>query len=257
VSRDRPGGHIDVAFVDFGQAVGWDLYSWARRFKDTDNFVPTIQSLMADADPVSTIAEAGLPAKVAATFVEERSREAAVARILEDGKAVAWMDEHRRLRIDHEVVLASEAPVYEVRDGVNGTITRESHSLSRDGVPSIVIVTGEQPAAGGDPVWGSALQTTGPTAYTGPYGRVVGFYNRPGVRTKGLADVHAQSILIRNKRLERRLTVSAVAHIALEPGDRVDVVLEGTRLRMVVQALRFVVGSPDPMVLDVLGGYPT
>jgi len=249
--RQRPDGGVRVGVVDYGVPVGWDLYGHPRTFNRGAHTVSTITTLMEMAHPASVVVGPGVSGYLHQGFVEERSQEAAIVTWCADINIVVWMDELRRLHLQGADVLASSPPVYTLSDGPAGTVTKEDHTLSRDGVPSVVVVTGEQPQGKAKPAWAVARQTTGNTAYTGPYGRVTEIINVPTVITNAVAQTTANTFLAHHRRLNRNLQLDAVANPALEPGDRVDAVLDGSHLKLTIDEVRFTIG-PDPMSLTLL-----
>lgn len=246
VGRERPGGTIRVAFVDYGQAVVWDQFGWPVGFHEASPLVSGLQDLFVSCAVTATIADPGIPATLGGTFLEESSREGAVSTICDNAGVVAWVDEHRRLRVQVAAVSAATPAVYTLHDGPNGTVTRESHGLSRDGVASWVVVTGERPQDAENPAIGNAYQTTGPTNVAGPYGRVVIRENRPVLATNAECDLAAATILRQRSRLVRNMQLDAVAHPCLEPGDRIDVSLSGNTFPLILEEVRYDIG-PDAM----------
>ncbi len=250
-NRNRPDGGIRVGVVDYGAPVGWDLFGHPRVYNRGAHVVPSLTTLMEMAHPTSVVQGPSLPGWLRQGFVEERSPESAIVQFCSDGNIVVWMDELRRMHVQVADVLAAAAPVYTLTDGPLGTITKEDHTISRDGVPSVVVVTGEQPQGKAKPAWAVARQASGPTAYTGPYGRVTEVINVPTVISNATAQTTANTFLAQHRRLARDLQLDAVCNPTLEPGDRINVVLDGTTYRMQLQEVRFTIG-PDPMSLSLL-----
>lgn len=240
--RQRPEGTIRVAFVDYGSAVVWDLLAGGWAFDATMNLRSTIESMMEQAATTETIVDPGVPTTLAGAFVDEQSRESVVAHICTDANIVCWVDEWRRLRLQPATVSALTPAVYVLRDGPLGTVTSESHTLSRDGVPSFVVVTGERPQGAEGPVFGMVSQTTGPTAVDGPFGRVVSKQNRPVLTTVAECEAAGHTILARESRLKRDLSIGAVTHPALEPGDRVDTIMGNDTRALAIDEIRFRMG---------------
>ena len=249
VQRERPGGTIRVAFTDFGVAAGWDQFSHPVSYAATDNLQSTIETLLESARLTATIVDPGVPTTLAGAFTEERSRESAIGSICSDADIVAWVDEHRRLRLQPESVTAAMPAVYMLADGPGGTVTQESHGLSRDGVPNYVVVTGERPQDGGDPPWGAwSLEGGGPLDPDGPFGRVVQLANRPVLATQAACEAAAKTILGQEGRLVRDISVSAIAFPCLEPGDRIDFTSGGSTLPTILAEVRYAIG-PDVMAV--------
>jgi hypothetical protein len=246
VQRERPGGTIGVAFVDYGAAVGWDNWFWPVGYSTADPMQGVMETLFESCHLTGTVIDPGVPANVAGTFIEESSRESAVQHLCTDANIVAWVDEHRRLRLQPEPVTAAMPAVYTLSDGKSGTVTRESYGLSRDGVPNYVVVTGERPQDGANPPIGSAFVTTGLFDYNGPYGRVLEVNNRPVLTTNTACDQAAATILAKEGRLQRDMTVDAVAHPCLEPGDRIDLHSGDRVTSTVLDEVRYAIG-PDAM----------
>lgn len=246
VQKERPGGTVRVAFTDYGQAADWDQNGAPMTFAATDNLVGWLEYLLQMAFTIETIVDPGVPTTLAGGFVEEHSKETALQHICTDAGIVVWVDEHRRLRVQLEAVTAASPAVYTLSDGPKGTVTKESHGLSRDGVPNYIYVTGEQPQGDTPPPFGSAFVTSGPFNIYGPYGRVTELPNRPVLTTNAACDAAAATILAREGRLQRDLTVDAVAHPCLEPGDRIDTTLGGFALATILDEVRYNIG-PDPM----------
>lgn len=255
VAHQRPEGTVRVAFVDYGVQAGWDLFFGPWNFAGTEAMAPTIEFLMEECASTATVIDPGVPGTLAGAFVEEQSRESAVGHICNDSDIVCWMDEFRRIRLQPEPVSATTPAVYTLRDGPTGTVTREAQTLSRDGVPSYVIVSGERPQGGGNPVWSLAFQASGPTNVEGPFGRVIQIANRPVLTTSDACLAAARTILAQQSRLVRDLRLSAVTHPALEPGDRVDVILEDRGMPMVIEEIRFAMGV-DAMEVSVVEAQP-
>ena len=246
VERSRPGSTIDVAFVDYGAMLGWCELVGPIGINAGHSLADWITNFCWIAGPTGYVYDPGVPATVPTSFVEQGSHESGLAKLCTDDNIVVWLDEKRRVRVQPADVLDSTPAVWTFADGENGTIVTENHSLSRDGVPAAVVVTGETPQGAQAPVTGQAYQSTGPTRWGGPYGYVRQRANRPVLNSQAAADAAARTILDQQRRLKRQVDLTAVTHPGLEPGDRVDVVSAGERFAMVLQAASFRL-SPNPM----------
>ncbi len=107
---------------------------------------------------------------------------------------------------------------WEVKAGAGGVMVRANRSLSRDGVPNAMVVTGE----GADelaPVRAIAIdaQPSSPTFFGGPFGRIPRFYSSPFITTATQAQNAAQSLLRRYLGAPYDVGLSAVPNPALQP----------------------------------------
>lgn len=122
------------------------------------------------------------------------------------------------------VPVVNDVAQAELIDGENGTMTAAEMSLSRVGRPNGIVVLGENPANPNGAVRGVALDTGSgsPTAWGGPYGKVLGDPIRSNLATSvAQATAEAQGRLQQEVGLSSQLTGNAVTNLALEPFDAV------------------------------------
>lgn len=114
----------------------------------------------------------------------------------------------------------STTPVGALTDGAGGTVVRWAGGASRADAASLVVARGQ--AADGKPVQGVAYETTGPTAYGGPFSPlpVPAFIFSPLLTTNAQCRTAANTVLLRRRRgAGRRVTASAVPLPTVELGD--------------------------------------
>lgn len=125
--------------------------------------------------------------------------------------------------------ITTAMPVWIVDAGPGGVLVSASDTVSREGVPSVVVALGES-VSGDDPPVISASphgydnDPLSPTYYLGAYGLVPRFFSSPLLRTQAQADKAADKQLANHKGATRTISFEAVPNPALDAGDAVQVV---------------------------------
>lgn len=123
---------------------------------------------------------------------------------------------------------APTSPVWEVNHGANGVLVSLSRRLTREGVYNGVAATGE----GADretPVRAVVvdMDTSSPTFWYGPFGKVPRFFSSPLITTSGQAALAAATMLTKQLGLPYAVDYTAVPNPALEPYDPIRVTYPG------------------------------
>lgn len=118
------------------------------------------------------------------------------------------------------------SPVWTVGAGEGGVMVSANLELTSDEVFNRVTVSGENAADNAPPVWAEALITdpADPLRYDGPFGRVTKAYSSNLITTTPQAQGVANSLVVKYRAPNRRVSLEAVPNPALDAGDciRVD-----------------------------------
>ena len=124
------------------------------------------------------------------------------------------------------VPIAGVGPVWTVAGGTDGVLVSLVRSFSDDGVFNAAVSTGE--TADGQPLIGRAYVANGPLRWGGPYGKVPVFHQAVAQTALG---VYADAQTVLSSRLtagEVDLSVTCLAHPAIQPNDRVTILAPTT-----------------------------
>lgn len=121
-----------------------------------------------------------------------------------------------------EVLIPGTDPVWTIRGGDGGVLVDVARKLSDSGLFNAIRGTSQTDA--GAPIAERAIQTGGPLAFDGPFGRVTGFYSSTATTSAGvLAD--ATRVLAEQSTLpDVVLPVECVTNASIQPHDLVVVV---------------------------------
>jgi hypothetical protein len=191
------------------------------------------------------------------TFDEDRW--AAVRTLAAGIGAVVYADPSGRFVIEPAPTLSSR-PVWTVAGGPGGVLVSADTSSSREQVYNRVVVRGDNPASGLDPVSAEARddRVDSPTRWgdpdAGAYGRVTRFMYLPTVTTTAQALDAARAQLARSTGAAASVDLSTVPNVALEGLDVLDIVTGTGRerevRRHVVDSARFGLTAGAPFTVQ-------
>jgi hypothetical protein len=196
------------------------------------------------------------PTLVDAVYDQDRAQ--AVADLASSVGAAAYFDATGDFVIAPNPPDPSTAtPVWEFDVGEGGTLLDLQENLDRSAVRNGVAVRG-QAAADSPPVYSLAVDgdTSSPTYWGGPFGKVALIVNLTSVQDQAQADETAVSLLNLRLGLARTITLRGVPMPALEPDD---VVLarfpDGREEQLLVNAVQLPLDVASPIELVVTGHY--
>jgi len=129
-----------------------------------------------------------------------------------------------------------------------GTLVSATTQVSRDALYNAVFVDGE--TADQSPVRGTALQTSGPLAWGGPFGRVPYRQQNPLYQSNSSAQKGAVSTLARLvARRSVPLRVSCVTNPAVDPLDTVEIVTATRTMTGIVTSVSMPILAPRMSVI--------
>ena len=227
---DPPNGPIRIAATDRMSNILDATLTEVVQFTPTDTYGNVVEQLVSDA--------------YAAAMIEWDDTEVAgqpLGRsVIADSDRYKFLDElivslGKVWYFDHRGVLLIRTPpqpghpLWTVARGAGGVLLSVSRSLGRAGVYNGVVAAGEAldttPPARGLAV---DADTTSPTRWGGPFGKVPREYASPLLKTDEQARLAAATILRKSLGLPYNVDLSAVPNPALEPDDPIVVGIEGT-----------------------------
>lgn len=175
------------------------------------------------------------------------------AKAQEMAKSVgAWLyfDGDGAVVLRPEPTLTGAVPVWTFDEGPTGVLLAAAVKLDRGSAYNRVIVTGENSSTG--LVRGVATDTTSAIAYDSGFGRKPKFIKSDLVSTVAQAEAMAAADIAGTRGISRSVTISAVPHPALEPGD--PVLIKRAELDLgdvhIIDAMTIGLAASDPLSAD-------
>lgn len=143
------------------------------------------------------------------------------------------------------------APVIELIDGPNGTLTQARTTLTADGTYNSVVVTSERPD-GGDPVTVIERNDNALSAarYGGLFGKRVMRIRAQSALATSEAQRIARSQLNGASALQRQWTVQCVPDMTLEPGDVIALHWRDVRDTQIIDSLTYPLSADTAMTIS-------
>ncbi len=159
----------------------------------------------------------------------DRDRWAEIQRVAQVIGCEVFADENGDWVIQDTPDPTTATPVWTVNAGEGGVMVGTQDTVTRDGVPSVVIAIGETVSGNNAPIvsaspHGYDNDPLSPTYYLGAYGIVPRFYSSPHIRTQAQANRVADSQLADHKGVTRTISFDAVPNPALDAGDAVTII---------------------------------
>ena len=179
-------------------------------------------------DPAATVLDA---------FYSQQNRAESVSGLAKAAGGEAYFDALGDFVFD---VAGGQGPVaWTIDAGATGVLVAADESLDRTGIFNGVLVQGQNTAAA--PPVSSLVTDDDPTSKTrwgGPFGHVARVETSSAVGSNAQANVTGQELLFDRLALTRSLLVASVPNPALEPGDRIAIVLpDGRREEHVIDSI--------------------
>ncbi len=159
----------------------------------------------------------------------DRDRWAEIQRVAQVIGCEVFADENGDWVIQDIPDPTTATPVWQVDAGPGGVMVGTQDTVTRDGVPSVVIAIGETVSGNNSPIvsagpHGYDNDPLSPTYYLGAYGIVPRFYSSPHIRTQAQANRVADSQLADHKGVTRTISFDAIVNPALDAGDAVTII---------------------------------
>ncbi len=186
------------------------------------NTAAAIVSLVQGADSRITVTNLTGSSVTHVPTLWERDRDDAVLKLCKTIDAQMYFDPSGNGVLKPAPVLptAGDVGVWTIGRGAGGAKVSSARSVSRDGVYTGAVVTGE-PLDGGPPVW-AFVPDSSPASITrhgGPFGKKPNFYKSPFIRSSAQAAAVATTRALRVTGIAWEVALTALPHPALEYGD--------------------------------------
>lgn len=251
------GDAVTVSAVDVRDAIVTAKLLGPSTPKAGATFASELQALIGGRLPLDlTAAPANRAVPRSMSWSESRSE--AVDELLTAWPARMELDEDGVLIVLPADLETRPADVT-LREGVGGTIVKQTRSGSRDGLYNVVVARGEDTSSTTTaPVTGYAADTNpdSPTYVGGPMGELVTFFSSPLLTTRARADAAAATVLARSLRRSETVPVQCLPDPRLGVNARVDLTRsDGTVSRCVVLTSRLPLtgaGGAQTLTLGVI-----
>ena len=220
--RDDAEGTITVEAFDLAQLVADDRLPEPSSPPPGATYVSEFTRLIGANLPV--VIDPGLTDKaISGSVVWERERDTALNTLCAAWPARWYVgdDGAAHAAPAYPAVLANTAPVIELTDGEAGTVVTRARRGDRGALYNVLVADGRQPDDGSARPHAVAQITdpASPVRASGPYGRVVRFYESDLITTQPQAQATADSLLITYASAGRVESATAVPDPALQLGD--------------------------------------
>ena len=220
--RDDAEGTIAVEAFDLAQLLVDDRLTAPSSPPANATFGSEFARLMDGLLPA--VVDPGLVDRaIAGTTVWDRDRDAALNTLCQAWPARWYVGDDGAAHVapTWPAVTAASTPDVELTDGVGGTVVTRARRSERGALYNVLVVDGRQPDNGTARPHAVAQITdaASPIRATGPYGRVVRFYESDLITTQPQAQNTADSLLVTYASAGRVESATAVPDPALQLGD--------------------------------------
>lgn len=226
LERSLPGGAITITGSDRSKQVADTRFLKPRKLT-SQSVLSLVTLLVHEVWPNATILDRSSGAAAATTIPTHAvpsDRWPEVQRVCRLIGCEGFFDATGDFIIQPVASPTSAASVWTVDAGETGVLVEAQNTLTREGAPNVIVVRGEDPASGQQPVQSASphgydLGATSPTKVGGAYGTVPMFYASGHVRTVAQANAVADAMLADHLGASKSVSFVAVPNPALEPGD--------------------------------------
>lgn len=237
--EDAPLGTIDIACPDRMQGIIDARIPYPLTYPVGEHVTAIIESLVSAVYPWAVFDfDAGLTSKTLASQAVTTDDRYKFLNDMITSYGMIWYWDYRGILVVKPPPNATDL-VITIKGGRKGVLSTLSRTLSRQGVYSGVVASGEQLDDATPPV--SALvvddDPASPTYWFGPFGQIPQFFSSSFLTTPDQCTSAGQSLLIQSTGLPYSLDFGQVPNPALEPLDPVGISYPGRQEKHVLSQL--------------------